>query len=396
MCQVSDGNTRGDYAPEVRGALEGFVEGGDVPGFVAAIYRSGDLTFVESGRMSLDSDARVEVDSIFRISSMSKPVTAVATLVLVERGVLSLDAPVHEYLPELADRRVVAKLDGPIENTVAARRAFTVRDLLTFTFGFGALFAPCPIVDAASALEVAVGPPQPARAPAPDEWLRRFATLPLMHQPGERWMYHTGSDLLGILISRVSGQDFTSFLTDHVLSPLSMNDTGFYVPAERLSRFGPCYQFDATTDSLTVFDPVNGQWSVAPAFASGGAGLVSTAVDYLRFAGMLLRGGAPIVSSDTVAEMTSDQLTTEQKSMSGFGPGFFDTIGWGFGVSVTTAAAEGAGSLGQYGWSGGLGTLWFNDPARDLAAVLMTNRMWSSPTPPPIAAAFASVVNAIT
>jgi len=385
--------SRAENTRQIEEALTVFVDRGEVPGYVASVYHRGEVILVEAGRAVKDSDQPIAIDSIFRISSMSKPITAVATLVLAERGQLSLDDPVEKYLPELSQRQVLVAIDGPVDATRPATRPFTVKDLLTFTFGFGALFNSCPIVDAASSLGLAVTAPQPQSAPAPDEWLRRLGTLPLMYQPGERWMYHTGADLLGVLISRVSGQRYSDFLAENIFSPLSMKDTGFFVPPASMARFGACYHVDDATSSLVVFDPPTGQWSVPPKFDSGGAGLVSTAADYLRFACMMLRGGAPLLTTESVRAMTTDQLTSEQKAVSGFGPGFFDATGWGYGVSVVTRATPPAPFVGQYGWSGGLGTLWFNDPSRDIAAVLLTNVMWSTSTPPPICTAFSEVVN---
>src|SRR5438067_208624 len=171
---------------------------------------------------------------------------------------------------------------GPVEGTVPANRAITVRELLTFSMGFGGYFGPCPVNDMAAPLELSVGPPQPQLPPEPDEWMRRFSTLPLMCQPGERWLYHTGADVLGVLIARASGggQSFEAFLRERIFEPLGMKDTAFSVPAGALDRLGTLYLTDPETGALTVFDPPDGQWSRPPAFPSGGAGLVSTADDF--------------------------------------------------------------------------------------------------------------------
>jgi CubicO group peptidase (beta-lactamase class C family) len=288
-------------------------------------------------------------------------------------------------LPELADRRVVRRIDGPVDNTVPARRPITVRDLLTFRMGFGGYFGPCPVNDAAAPLQLSVGPPQPSLPPEPDEWMRRFSTLPLMCQPGERWLYHTGADVLGVLIARASGQPFETFLRERVFEPLGMKDTAFSVRPTDIDRFATSYWTDPETGALGVFDEPTGQWSTPPAFPSGGAGLASTADDFLAFAEMMLRGGDPILSRSSVETMTTDQLTPEQKAVSGFFPGDFDARGWGFGVSMATRREHPAAPVGQYGWDGGLGTIWRNDPSEQMVTVLMTNAAWTSPNPPDIA-----------
>jgi CubicO group peptidase (beta-lactamase class C family) len=330
----------------------------------------------------------VQRDTICRISSMTKPITAVATMILLEACAVRLDEPVDRLLPELADRRVVRTIDGPVDDTVPARRPITVRDLLTFRMGFGGYFGPCPLNDAAAPLELSVGPPQPSLPPEPDEWMRRLSTLPLMFQPGERWLYHTGADVLGVLIARASGQPFPVFLRERIFEPLGMHDTGFSVPAADVNRLATSYLTDPATGALHLNDPPDGQWSTPPAFPSGGAGLVSTADDFLAFAEMLLRGGAPILSRPSVETMTTDHLTPEQKAVGGFFPDDFDARGWGFGVGVVTRRDDPAAPVGQYGWDGGLGTIWRNDPSEQLAAILLTNVAWTSPRPPEIALDF--------
>jgi CubicO group peptidase (beta-lactamase class C family) len=365
--------------------MAGHVGGGAVPGAVWAVSRRGEAHVDAAGDDALHGGRRVRPDTIFRISSMSKPVTAVATMILLEECVLRLDDPVEDFLPELADRRVVRRIDGPVDDTVPARRPVTVNDLLTFRLGFGGYFGPSPINELAASLELSVGPPQPALPPEPDEWMRRFGTLPLMAQPGERWLYHTGSDILGVLIARASGQPFDVFLRERVFGPLGMTDTGFFVPPADIGRFSTLYSTDPGTGALTVFDEPTGQWSTPPAFPSGGAGLVSTVTDYLAFAHVLLRGGAPLLARPSVETMTMDHLTPAQKAVSGFFPDDFDARGWGFGVSVVTRCDNPAAPVGQYGWNGGLGTIWANDPAEELVVLLLTNAAWTSPRPPAIA-----------
>jgi CubicO group peptidase (beta-lactamase class C family) len=359
----------------VRDVLARHVEHGAAPGAVALLARGGSAEVLVCGDVSRDT--------IFRISSMTKPVTAVAAMICVEECLLRLDDPVDDLLPELARRRVLVRADGPLAETVPAVRAITVRDLLTFTFGLGLVFDAAPIGDALEAL--AQGIPRPALPPAPDEWMRRVGALPLMYQPGSRWLYNTGSDVLGVLIARASGVPFETFLADRLFGPLGMVDTGFFVPAGSLGRLRAELVTDFATGETVVFDEPSGQWSSPPAFPSGAGGLVSTIDDYAAFAGMLSRFGVfgreRLLSGASVALMTADQLSPSIKSVSGLLPGQFDDTGWGFGVSVVTRRTGVAKSVGTYGWDGGLGTSWFNDPASDLTAILMTQRAFSSPVP---------------
>lgn len=366
----------------VRDVLEGYVRRGEVPGAIALVSRGGQTHVEQAGD--------VGPDTIFRISSMTKPITAVAAMILVEECVLRLDDPVDDHLPELSSRQVLTRLDAPLRDTVPAVRQVTVRDLLTFTFGLGfgaGMFGPpgsVPIMDALNSL--GQGAPAPAKVAAPDEWMRKLGELPLAYQPGERWLYNTGSDVLGVLIARASGQSFEDFLRERVFTPLGMADTGFSVPSG--DRLTPQLATDFSTGRTVVYDPPEGQWTAPPAFPSGAGGLVSTIGDYAAFAAMLLGGGtyrgARILSRPSVSLLTSDQLTTGQRAVSGMSPGDFDDMGWGFGVSVVTRRTSLYHSPGTYGWSGGLGTTWYNDPAEDLVTLLMTQRAWTSHLPPPI------------
>ena len=380
--------------------LAGFVSTGDVPGLVAMVSRRGETHVEVHGTTSVGGSTPMRPDTIFRISSMTKPVTAVATLILLEECRLRLDDPVDELLPELADRRVLRRLDGPVDDTVPAQRSITVRDLLTFRLGYGMVFGSAqeyPILAAAEALGFVQGPPTGGGEIGPDEWLRRFATLPLMEQPGERWRYNTGSELLGVLIGRASGRPFADFVRERIFSPLDMADTGFHVPADKTDRLATSYLTDPATGELTVYDEaVGSRWSEPPAFCNGAGGLVSTAHDYLAFARMLLNGGTldgeRILARPSVEAMTTDQLTSAQKTDAAFVPGQFDNVGYGFGVSMVTRRVDPAGALGAYGWDGGLGTCWTNDSAEHLALVLMTQCAWSSPVPPAVARDFRTLV----
>ncbi len=376
----------------LRDVMAGYVERGDVPGFVTLVSRRGETQVEAMGTTAIGGSDPIRRDTIFRISSMTKPITAAATMILLEECTLRLDEPVDRLLPELAGRQVLKRLDGPLDDTVPAHRPITVRDLLTFRMGFGQMMASpdaYPILKATNEQKIGMGPPKPATMPAPDEWMRRLGRLPLMYQPGERWLYNTGADVLGVLIARAAGQPLETFLRERLFEPLGMQDTSFSVPASKLNRLATSYWTDPETGALAVYDEAEGgQWSRPPAFPSGAAGLVSTIDDYLAFGQMLLNKGKHesrrILSRPSVELMTSDQLTPEQKTVSGLVPGDFDSHGWGFGVSVVTRRTDIAESVGTFGWTGGLGTSWSSDPQEQMVTILLTQRAWSSPSPPTI------------
>lgn len=360
----------------MRNVLRGHVESGEVPALVSLISRRGDThaeVFGEAQR-----------DSIFRIASLTKPITAAAAMILVEECRLRLDEPVDSLLPELADRRVLKSVEGAVDDTVAANRSITTRDLLTLRMGMGHIMRPgdFPIMKAAQELGFLIGPPRPQSQPGTDEWIRRLGTLPLMYQPGETWAYDIGLDVLGVLVARASGQTFGAFLKERIFEPLGMKDTGFYVPSEKLGRFTTSYRPDG--GGLAVYDPLEGsEWGRPVPFESGSGGLVSTADDYMAFCQMLLNkgrfGGEQILSRASVELMTTDQLTAKQSSEQ---PIFFgDDRSWGFGMGVVTRRMD-YPSVGSFGWTGGLGTLAITDPAEELVAILMTQRMMDSPVAP--------------
>lgn len=365
----------------MRNVLAGHVESGEVPGLVTLVSRRGEVHVDTIGAKAVGGDP-VRRDTIFRITSMTKPITAAAAMILVEECKIRLDEPVDRLLPELANRKVLKRLDGPLDDTEPAKRPITVRDLLTFRMGLGMIMGPpdvYPIQKAVIALGiVGFGPPNQATPHDPDEWLRRLATLPLMHQPGERWMYNTGSYVLGVLIARASGKPLEAFLRERIFEPLGMKDTGFSVPAAKLDRLVSAYWPNAQTGAFDLYDDAkNSQWARPPAFPDGGAGLVSTVDDYLAFGRLMLNkgknGSERILSRPSVEAMTTDQLTPAQKAASDFA-GLWESHGWGFGVCVVTRRDGVAASPGRFGWDGGSGTTWASDPAEDLVAILMTQR----------------------
>jgi len=363
----------------VRDLMVAQTEGKGLQGAVWLVSQGNSVVVDVAGVTTIGGAVAMSRDTIFRIASMTKALTATAVMMLIEEGQLALNAPAERWLPELANRRVLRRIDGPLNDTVAAHRAITVRDLLAFTLGFGVLFdSTLSIQREIDRLELVNGQPVPMTPHASDEWMRLFGTLPLMHQPGEGWMYNTGSLLQGVLISRASGQRFDAFLRERIIAPLGMRDTDFFVPKEKLDRFAGCGNYTDQKGAVTRVDRdgIQSAYATPPVFPSGAAGLVSTIDDYLAFARMLLKGGVQngrrILSAQSVHEMTRDQLTPEQKAAAQFFPRHFETHGWGYGVGITTAPDEVSKTPGGYGWMGGFGTAWINDPNRDLIAMVLT------------------------
>jgi CubicO group peptidase (beta-lactamase class C family) len=365
------------------------LESGRMPGLVALVSRRGETHVTALGTAAFGESEPMRRDSIFRIASVTKPITAAAAMILIEECKLRLDDPVDPWLPELANRQVLRAIDGPIDDTVPANRAITLRDLLTFRLGLGAVMifpARYPIQHAMEAAGIAPGPKMPAHAP--DELMRRFGSVPLLHQPGEAWTYNSGSDILGILIARVSGKNLGAFLRERIFEPLGMKDTGFSIPASDLGRLPASYGTDFATGETVDFDVAGSEswFAKEPVFESGAGGLVSTADDLLAFGEMMLGGGTRgkvrMLSRASVALMTSDQIAPAQKAASPFFPGFWENHGWGFGVSIDTRRAEIYTTPGRFGWDGGFGTSWYVDPVEGLIGVLLTQRAMDSPVPP--------------
>jgi CubicO group peptidase (beta-lactamase class C family) len=358
--------------------LAGHVERGDLPGLVTLVSRRGEVHVDAIGTQAVGGSAPMRRDTIFRVASLTKPVVAVAAMILVEECRLRLDDPVDGFLPELADRQVLRQLNGPLDDTEPAARPITLRDLLTLRLGFGyslELSDDAPIQQAIAAQQVAVGP-RLSEAPGMDAWMQALGALPLMHQPGERWLYDTGADVLGVLVARAAGQPLEAFCHERIFAPLGMQDTAFSVPADKLDRLPPCYQTNPATGALDLFDDggAASRWSRPPTFPSGGGGLVSTVDDYLAFGQMMLRkgklGSTRILARPSVELMTTDHLTPEQRAAAG---GFLaGGRGWGFGLSVITRREDVAAVPGRFGWDGGYGTSWYSDPQEDLVAILMT------------------------
>lgn len=336
--------------------LDRHVRAGTISGAVA-LLGSEDPEVVAAGVTALGG-APMRDDAIMRIQSMTKPVTAVSALRLVEAGRLGLDQAVEEWLPELAGRKVLSHPTAPLDDTVPARRPITLRHLLTNTSGYGAAMVDSPLQRAMRDNGTEAGPEPPALGA--DEWLARLADLPLAFQPGEGWRYHHSFGLLGILLARVTGSPLGDHLAEDLFGPLGMTDTALWVPEDKLGRLPAAYRLE--NGGLVETEPAGGGFSAGPPpFDVSHGELVSTARDFHRFTRMLAGGGRidgqQVISTDSVRTMTSDQVPATCKTPDSFFPGFWDGTGWGFGVAVTTEGPR----RRRYGWSGGQGTDFFVD-----------------------------------
>jgi CubicO group peptidase (beta-lactamase class C family) len=368
-------------------AMAARIAKGELPGLVTLVARGDEVHVDAIGTTAFEGAEPMRRGAIFRIASMTKPIIAAATMLLVEGGAVALDEPVDRLLPELADRRVLRRVDGPLDDTVPAGRPITVEDLLTFRMGYGMLIEPSfdppfPIVEAARALPLLEGAPGRDVSVDPDTWMERFGSLPLMYQPGERWQYNTGSLVLGVLVARAAGQPLETFLRARIFEPLGMDDTGFTLPVEQAHRLPVQYTADFQTGEARVHEGTGPEvWTTPPAFPSGAGGLLSTADDFLAFARLLLGHGVyrgrRVLSERSVELMTTNYLTPEQIAGGGI---LLAGSGWGFGQAVAIAPDEVSPSPGRYGWAGGYGTTWFNDPHRRLVAIALTQNagfLWS-------------------
>ncbi|WP_328476117.1 beta-lactamase family protein [Actinoplanes sp. NBC_00393] len=364
---------------ELRRAMAARVARGEMTGIVYLVAHRGRVHVETIGAATLDGATPMRRSTPFRLASLTKPVVAAAAMMLVEDGKLALDEPVDRLLPELAGRRVLTRIDGPLDQTVPARRAITVEDLLTFRMGHGIIFEPSfqppyPIITAAAGLQLAMDQPDPRTPLSPDEWIRRFGTLPLMYQPGDRWQYNTGALVLGVLLARAAGRPLEDFLRTRLFRPLGMRHTGFSLPRSQAARLPDLYAANPQTGELELAPgSPREDWTRPPAFPSAAAGLASTLDDYHAFGRFLLnRGvhrGRRLLSAASVRLLTTNHLTPQQIADTGQFP--LAGMGWGYGMAVSVTPDE-ISAPGRYGWDGGYGTTWFNDPHRDLTAIALT------------------------
>jgi CubicO group peptidase (beta-lactamase class C family) len=351
------------------------IDAGLLAGAVTLVYRSGEVLQVnELGYRDVDAGLPMERDTIFRIASMTKPVTIAAAMSLIEENKLALSDPVATWLPELADMAVLLDPHGPLDKTTPALRPITIDDLMTHRSGLAYSFS-------------VVGPLSKAYGRISfrqdqDRWLAELATLPLVHQPGDRLTYSHATDVLGIALSRIEGKSLSDVLSERIFQPLGMADTGFSVGTAGRRRAATMYQLDA--DLTLKHDVMGPAHIVDPPFCTGGAGLWSTVDDYLRFARMLLEGGTldgvRVLSEDSVRLMRTDRLTDEQKRHPFLGSPYWVGRGFGLNLSVVTDPTKsrqlfGPGGLGTFGWPGAYGTWWQADPSNDVILIYLIQNL---------------------
>jgi CubicO group peptidase (beta-lactamase class C family) len=351
------------------------IDAGLLAGAVTLIWRSGEVLQVnELGHRDVDANLPMQRDTIFRIASMTKPVTVAAAMSLVDEGKLALTDPIARWLPELSDMRVLDTPGGPLDKTHPARRPITLDDLMTHRSGLAYFFSVTgPLAKAYSRISARQNP---------DRWLAEVASLPLQHQPGDRMTYSNATDVLGILLERIDGKSLQDVLTERVLGPLNMADTGFFVASHNRGRAATMYKLE---DDDTLSHDAMGPPPIAPPpFCMGGANLFSTADDYLTFARMLMAGGevdgVRVLSEKSVRLMRTDRLTDDQKHHPFLGMPFWIGRGFGLNLSVVTDPARsrqlfGPGGVGTFSWPGAYGTWWQADPSEDLILLYLIQNL---------------------
>jgi CubicO group peptidase (beta-lactamase class C family) len=355
-------------------ALQPFVDRGELAGVVTLTSRGGEIVQAETiGWSDLETRTPMRSDTLFRIASMTKPITSVAALMLVEDGKIALADPISRWVPELADPRVLRDAAGPLHDTVAAQRAITVEDLLTHRSGVAYGFSSEGPLQ--PAYERALGDPAMNRL-SPDEWLAALGGLPLAHQPGERFHYGHSTDVLGFLIGRVEGKPLRQVLRERIFAPLGMTDTDFWLPPERRSRLASLYGYDEATGGLAKVEPE--MYDEPPAYTPGGGGLISSAADYHRFARMLLGEGAldgvRLLRPETVRLMRTNRLTDAQRQVPFAGMPLWQKSGFGLGLSIAEDPVDNpyaCGAPGSITWPGIFGTWWQADPVHDLIMIYL-------------------------
>lgn len=360
---------------QVPAALQGMIDQGALAGMVTLVWRRGEIAQVNTlGYRDLAAKAPMQRDTLFRIASMTKPVTSVAAMMLVEEGRLKLDDPITRWIPELANMQVLKDATGPLDQTYPAPRDITVEDLLTHRSGLAYAFTS--VGPIAQAHEDVLGPPL-GHGVTPDEWLEKLGTLPLSYAPGERFHYSHATEVLGFLIARLEGKRLGEVLKARIFAPLGMHETDFWMPADKADRMAHLYQ--APPDGGPLKDV---SWPEPPTrlpFEAGGGGLISTADDYLKFARMMLgRGeadGVRLLKPETVDLMCANRLTDEQRSHGFLGMPFWLSQGFGLGVSMVLDSEKhqwmGAGGEGAFGWPGAFGTWWQADPSEDMILIYL-------------------------
>ncbi len=358
----------------VRPALQAFVDSGELAGIVTLTSRGREIVQQEAiGWSDIDTHTPMRPDTLFRIASMTKPITSAAALMLMEEGKIALAEPISRWIPELANPRVLREATGPLHDTAPAQRAITIEDLLTHRSGIA--YAPFSEGPLKQAYESALGDPGMNRMSV-DAWLAALGALPLAYQPGERFHYGHSSDVLGFLIGRVEGKPFRQVLQERIFAPLGMVDTDFWLPREKRSRLASLYRYDEKAGRLVKVELE--MYDEPPAYTPGGGGLVSSAADYHRFARMLLEGGAldgaRLLRPETVRLMQTNRLTDAQRAVPFAGMPLWRKSGFGLGLSIAEDMVDNPYSYGAPGsvtWPGIFGTWWQADPANDLVMIYL-------------------------
>ncbi|HMH59364.1 MAG TPA: serine hydrolase domain-containing protein [Galbitalea sp.] len=347
-------------------SIEDAVASGRAPGMVAGIRYRGETEIFATGVLAVGSPDAMTEATPFRIASLSKMVLGALAASMLSDGLFDLEDPVDTWLPEMASPRVLVRADGPLDDTVAAERPITIEHLLTLTHGLGLIFEETPLSTAMFNAGVAASaiPPQLTA----DEFLARVGELPLLHQPGDRWMYNMGCDILSALLPRIAGKSLLELLQQRIFAPARMNSTSFtatHLPTE----------YVGTENGLEELDDIAGIFEREPPFQTLAGGLVSTVPDYLRFLSALADGR--LIPDDLRAAMTSDRLTPAQRESTDLllGPG----TSWGWETGVVTSGSNPGSSTGSYGWTGGTGTSAFVDPSHELLGAVFTQRMMAGP-----------------
>jgi CubicO group peptidase (beta-lactamase class C family) len=373
----------------LHGSMTELIEAGDRPGIVTLISQGKEVHVDAVGTHEFGGGAPMRRDTIFRIASTTKPMVAATVLSFVDEGKIALDAPIDRWLPELANRRVVRSLTGPIEDTVPAQRPIRVSDLLTMRMGAGWITAPGDYPIQIAFQEASLLVPYKMPTLSLDEWLARLGTLPLMDHPGDVWRYDLSITVLGALLSRLAGKSLGQAMSERLFEPLGMKDTGFVVPPEKLDRLPTCYRPNRQAETIDVWDPAGPKsyWAVEPAFPGAHGGLASTADDYLAFAQMMMNGGQVggrrILSEQLVRAMMTDQVPNEVKARSPFGTSFWEKRGWGYGGARVKTPVPGEPRAG-FGWEGGYGTCAYWDAQTGLFGIVLSQCLIDTPDYPPL------------
>jgi CubicO group peptidase (beta-lactamase class C family) len=363
--ETAQGTYPKDKLAGVRALLQSVVDAGQISGFVTLLWKDGHVVQVSTvGQRDMERGLPMGRDTLFRIASMTKPVTSAAALMLMEQGKLKLDDPITRWAPEFADMKVLKDPLGPLDEVTPAPRDITIEDLLTHRAGLSYNFnSQGPI---GKAYDEALGSPLAGKLPT-DEWMKRLGSLPLVYPPGDRFHYSHSTDVLGFIVARIFGASLGETLKSMIFDPLGMAETAFWLPPEKQDRVARIYRKfpDGRKQDISYgLTPEPGPWE------SGGGGLISKVDDYLKFARMLMgegqSDGVRLLSPQSVRLMSENRLTAAQRQIPFFGQPLWSVMGFGLGLSTIMneqiANMVGVGSEGAYGWPGAFGTWWMADP----------------------------------